>query len=489
MFLLVEGKVVMKKVLNITICLIGIALLYIGAVWNEKFIEHQFLEFDQIVSESGDNITFNLPEFDNQIIFNIYANEFFVGNRYDCLPVPLEVTRDQYEMKQKGNCILCYNNITNQKFILEAKKNKIYFKDANSNKLLYDLNKEYTNGFFIFGMGLRNKYILYRSSDIALGEYSLYDYQKKENLYVGIKNVQIDAEKYCAEGYIDKHKFQIFENEEGVYLVLDSEKYILDNSQHINIPVYEGKYARELRLLFNECMVNIVPEGIKPNFITYAKPFYRDVAYIAMVCEQTGNVSQIENWIENITEMYDLQRGSDIKEPDNLGELLYMQSLVSHPNKELIENIINEAYARRDEDGMLEGIMDGEDHPNYVVGWLKFGMESLGLDSTDWEIQLDKDDYYIDLLWFYDDEKLKEYRMDHEYYPASLWPYLDYARANFYNYDLTKYYEKNKNSYMSYEPGNWGGWNDISTSLDYVKSSTPHAWAAAEMYFYYLQYE
>lgn len=32
MFLLVEGKVVMKKVLNITICLIGIALLYIGAV-------------------------------------------------------------------------------------------------------------------------------------------------------------------------------------------------------------------------------------------------------------------------------------------------------------------------------------------------------------------------------------------------------------------------------------------------------------------------
>ena len=99
MFLLVEGKVVMKKVLNITICLIGIALLYIGAVWNEKFIEHQFLEFDQIVSESGDNITFNLPEFDNQIIFNIYANEFFVGNRYDCLPVPLEVTRDQYEMK------------------------------------------------------------------------------------------------------------------------------------------------------------------------------------------------------------------------------------------------------------------------------------------------------------------------------------------------------------------------------------------------------
>lgn len=223
----------MKKVLNITICLIGIALLYIGAVWNEKFIEHQFLEFDQIVSESGDNITFNLPEFDNQIIFNIYANEFFVGNRYDCLPVPLEVTRDQYEMKQKGNCILCYNNITNQKFILEAKKNKIYFKDANSNKLLYDLNKEYTNGFFIFGMGLRNKYILYRSSDIALGEYSLYDYQKKENLYVGIKNVQIDAEKYCAEGYIDKHKFQIFENEEGVYLVLDSEKYILDNSQHI----------------------------------------------------------------------------------------------------------------------------------------------------------------------------------------------------------------------------------------------------------------
>ena len=83
MFLLVEGKVVMKKVLNITICLIGIALLYIGAVWNEKFIEHQFLEFDQIVSESGDNITFNLPEFDNQIIFNIYANEFFVGNRYE----------------------------------------------------------------------------------------------------------------------------------------------------------------------------------------------------------------------------------------------------------------------------------------------------------------------------------------------------------------------------------------------------------------------
>lgn len=236
-------------------------------------------------------------------------------------------------------------------------------------------------------------------------------------------------------------------------------------------------------------MVNITKEGPKPNFVTYKEPFYRDAAYVAMLCEETGNLEQIIPWIESISEIYDLQRGENIKEPDNLGELLYMQSLLPTPNWDFVDEIIEEAYRIRNNEGMLSGTMDGEEHPNYVTGWLKFGLESLGLDSSDWKLDSSIKDSYTDLLWFFEDPALNEWRKSHSYYFNSLWPYIDYARGNFYNVDLDVYYKKNNESYMSYEPANSSAWGLIDKGLSEVKSSTPHIWSAVEMYFYYLNKE
>ena len=83
---------------------------------------------------------------------------------------------------------------------------------------------------------------------------------------------------------------------------------------------------------------------IYPNVIVYDKPWYRDAALACMVLKQTNNIDMISNWIENIDEIYDMQN-SNIKEPDNLGQLLYMMSCIENKNYELIDKILGKDEA------------------------------------------------------------------------------------------------------------------------------------------------
>lgn len=468
----------MKKI----IVLLTICICFLVLCFPKIYLEIEFKIHDNNYSESADNITFNLPEFDNQIIYNIYSKHFFIGNRYEEINIEFSGER-----RQKGNKIFCESE--DEKFIIEAKDNKLCLINNKGKNVVYDLNAPYVNQFFIFGMGLRQKYILYKNKD---NSYNLYGMEEKCNILENIIHVDIDAEHYLCTGQWQNRLIEVYENKNGIYVNLDSEVYILDESQYINIPEFNGKYANILRLSFNEAMVNITKTGPKPNFITYDKPFYRDAAYIGMLCKETENLSQITPWINNMTEIYDLQRGSQIKEPDNLGQVLYLQSLLIEPNEALIEEVIEEAFrirVEKDNGWMLTGIMDGEEHPNYTTGWLKFGLESLGRESSNWIIDANEKDSYTDLLWFYKDSVLDKYRENHQYKFASLWPYLDYARGNFYNIDLEPFYAKNDNSYLSYEPANSDKWKTISDDLGWIKNSTPHAWSATEIFFYYLKYE
>lgn len=473
-----------KKILGF----IGIVLILciVGVIWcfPRLYFAAQFVNFTEYESESNDNITFNLSEFDKQIIYNIYSKKFFVGNVYVPLELPSDIgSWEEITIKQRKNDLLCQTD-EGKRFLLHFNNNKVYFVDRENMEILYKWEGK-DSAFFFWGMGLRNKFLLYENEK---GLYNLYDFTAKTEKYTDIEINRIDAEYYQAEGVINEQKFYMYENEDGIYVEINGKKSVLDDSCHINIPEYNGTKARELRILFNETMINITKEGPKPNFVTYAEPFYRDAAYVAMVCEKTGNISQVSDWISNITEIYDLQRDISIEEPDNLGELLYMQSLLEEPNQELIDKIIEEAYSRR-KDGMLTGIMDGEEHHNYTTGWLKFGMETLGMDSSDWRLDSELPDSYTSLLWFYNSPELEEYRKNTSYSQNSLWPYLEYGRANFYDFDLSTLYEKNNDSYMSYEPANSDAWRLISENLDYIRSSTPHAWASSEMFFYYLQFE
>ena len=107
------------------------------------------------------------------------------------------------------------------------------------------------------------------------------------------------------------------------------------------------KHEKILKQLFHEVMINITEDGPKSNFIAYDKVWYRDAAIIAMVLEKTNNVKQIEQWINSITEIYDMQNGE--KEADNLGQVLYLVSLVENKNEQLINKIKQEANKIKEE--------------------------------------------------------------------------------------------------------------------------------------------
>lgn len=121
---------------------------------------------------------------------------------------------------------------------------------------------------------------------------------------------------------------------------------------------------------------------------------------------------------------------------------------------------------------------------------MKFGLESLGIDSSEWKLDLDVEDNYADVLWFYNTKEMQEYRKGHQYHCDTAWQYLDYARAHFYDYPIDQRDVKNNEFPLSYEVGsNAEYFKKIDKDIYKLKLATPHIWGAAEMYMYYKSIE
>ena len=453
-------------------------LSVVGSIFILQFCYIKVSTFDMgyQFTESLDNVTFNIEGFNKQIIY--FNNDLFIGNRN--IPIIEDYEGRLYEYDN----IIFAESSSGYNFKITASNNKLYMEDYLGKRLIYDTSSLYVNNFYIFGMGMRNKYILYK--DELTSKYSLLDYENKEKLYKNLNIEEIDPINYQAKGNLeDGTSFRIHETEKSILIEIGQTDIILEDDIKINIPDFKGQNKELLKILFNEVMVNITKDGPKPNFITYSAPFYRDAAIVAMVCQKTDNLDQILPWISTITEPYDMQRVT-VAEPDNLGQVLYLQSLLKSPNTKLINEIIEEAYRLRREPGILSGLTDGAELPLYQTAWLKFGLESLGKDSSDWSLPDNIQDPYIDTMWFYDCIELEEYKANHEFYYNSAWQYLNYARAHFYNFDLTEI-DKNNNEYpLSYEVGAYS--NELEELLPQIaalKLSTPHSWGAAEMFLYY----
>lgn len=296
----------------------------------------------------------------------------------------------------------------------------------------------------------------------------------------------LSLEKFEPENYRiyvknEDGRYLIYENEYGIYIEKEDEKITLSEGIHINIPDFsEYEDGDILKILFNEVMVNITKDGPKPNFIAYENAWYRDAGIIGMVLKETDNIEQIRQWIENIDKMYDEQNGE--KELDNLGQVLYLQSLIENRNKELIERVIEEARSLKNSKGYIEGITDTEPHAIYQTKWLKFGLESLGLDSSEYIVP-DIEDSYEELMWFYKDNK--EYNFSNK--PISNFPYIYYAYMHFHDV----YVDVSKNYPISYElsPN-----EAIFQNLEIIDKEhkekrlvVPHAWAASEAFLYLLE--
>ena len=328
--------------------------------------------------------------------------------------------------------------------------------------------------FYLFGMGNRPKLIW------------------KNHCLFELKTGRMQA---CFEEGLpvkfqpDRYRVQVgedavWEDEDGLYLRQNGQTKVLSR-EHVPLPDFEpSPHASLMRTLHHDLLVSIVDGKPLPNPQVYRKPWYRDSAMMAMVFEHTGNVGQIRSWILSLDEPYDLNN-KGVKEPDNLGQALYLISLVSGKEHPLVDKILQEAE-RRTENGALTGLSDYAPHPVYQTKWLKFGLSRLGIDHSRWTVP-EIEDSYTELFWM--DGGKPDAQAKPVSYRDELYPYLNVAKAHF------------RHAPLEDVPDGTGypvSWEKEASEAEYERNlpflpayarerlSAPHTWHAAELLLYFM---
>ena len=328
------------------------------------------------------------------------------------------------------------------------------------------------NDYYYFGMGNRNK--------LMFKDNSLYDLTSSKELYsFKIKDYLIIPNIYTVIIETEDNDFiKIFEDNEGVHLSVNEKDTIIDGTDnYIELYNFDNQKNQNIKKeLYGEILFNIKDSKIYPNITVYNNVWYRDAALVSMVLKNTNNTDLISDWVNNITEIYDLQNKGN-KETDNLGELLYILSTQENRNEELINKIEEEAnsIASSNTNGYyLYGKTDYNDEFLYQNLWYKLGIESVGRDFT-FDLDIIPKDNYSKMSWWSD------YHVDGENESSVDYPYLTTARFH----KLRKgEIIMNVNSYpLSWEMN--GSEADYSKNLNerdvYNRLSSPHSWAASEL--------
>jgi hypothetical protein len=250
--------------------------------------------------------------------------------------------------------------------------------------------------FFLFGMGNRRK-LLYKGG-------SLFDVSTGE-LLRSWKAVheQIIPHEYTVKWQTrDGRQYSIREDETGVCLMVEGTRtYLTVNPVHL--PDFKGEEPgifgnsqnHLLRVLLHEVLINVVEGKPMSSFLARPAPTYRDASIICEALRRTGNLDLARDWIEGLTDPFDLSRDGE-REPDNLGQVLFLISLVSDKNHPLVARVLEAAEGFRCTDYIC-GRTDGAEHPVYQTKWLKFGLKSLGLPDA-WHLP-PSDDPYASVFW------------------------------------------------------------------------------------------
>ena len=331
--------------------------------------------------------------------------------------------------------------------------------------------------FFLFGMGDREKYI-YKNR-------SLIRYSDNKIIY---------AWNDCTEEFIYDRYTVIIKKNNGRRVVLteNEEGFFIDKvcltASKINLPTFEEyKYPQRLRILLHEVLINIIDGKPVPNYFVYDKPWYRDSAMMGMVLKATNNLHLIKDWILSITDLYD-QNNAGNCEPDNLGQLLYLISLVSDKNHPMVQKAIDEAK-RITENGLLTGLTDFNNHQIYSTLWLKFALKELKIDVDFINIPIEFDDY-TRMFWMDRDgiERDTEYKNEYNW----LYPYLWWAVKHFENEPIDEDYLELTYP-MSWEKeasqAKYDNIRQLSNIYADNKFSAPHTWHASEMFLYLIEME
>ncbi len=285
--------------------------------------------------------------------------------------------------------------------------------------------------FLLFGFGPRRRKLVYAGGRL-LDAFTL-----EPALDLGrVRDAEADPVARAVRIDSDGGPELLFEDESGVHAVRGGERTTLTAGDPVRLPDFAGHpHAATLRRMHADLLLCCTPAGPVPNPWVYPRPWYRDAAMLALVFRETGNLPLLRDWILGLAKPYDRNNAGDA-EPDNLGQALFLLSLVpeaegggaSHP---LVAAILREAEARRGADGALRGRVDGQERAVYPTKWIRFGLRALGLDDSAWRIPAERDDY-ADLFWMdFRDEPVLFSRDFASGAALERYPYLAWAQAHF----------------------------------------------------------
>jgi hypothetical protein len=250
----------------------------------------------------------------------------------------------------------------------------------------------------------------------------------------------------------------------------------------VNLPAFaDHRYAGVLRVLHQELLVNATPAGPVPNFFVYQKPWYRDGAMMALAFRETNNLHLIRDWILGLREPYDRNNAGET-EADNLGQALFLASLVGGAEHPLVPVVLAEVPRFRvggPKGPCIRGRSDFSEHPDYQTKWLQYGLRSLGLPDPYAAPGLD--DSYSALFWM-DFKETHAARRDSD--DREAYPYLGWAVDHFHgrkrspigdrDYPLTWEARASQACYENLRV--------LDPAYVEAKLATPHTWHAAEIF-------
>ncbi|BDP43647.1 hypothetical protein DAETH_36160 (plasmid) [Deinococcus aetherius] len=331
--------------------------------------------------------------------------------------------------------------------------------------------------FFLFGAGARRK-LVYR--DGVLEDALTGETLRRWDVW----RAEIDAAGGAVRLETPRGPVHLVEDEEGVWLDGAGGREALTLGP-VRLPRFDGHpFAPLLRALHRELLVNVVGGAPLPNLFVYRRPWYRDAAMVAMALDRTGNLGLLEGWIQSLREVYD-RNNAGHEESDNLGQVLYLVSLVGDARHPVVESVLREASTRR-EGRALTGLSDFAPHPVYQTKWLKFGLARLGLDD-DFVIP-GVPDAYSSLFWMaYRDEHVPHGRFGPAF--AELYPYLSWAEAHFLG-EAPPLHLAGRAFPLTWEAraseADYGALTRLDPGLAARRLSPTHTWHAAEMLLYLL---
>lgn len=355
----------------------------------------------------------------------------------------------------------------NQQIIKLKGRNLILFKDKADIK----------NRPYLFGMASHNKYMYQNGKLINLDNSKIvFQVDKIEDLIIPNMYTVLIRNR-------NNKLIKIYENEYGLYIETNNtKKEIFRRTYPIKLDNFSGKkYNEILKVLNQEVLFNIRDGRPEANTIANNKVYLRDAMIMTMVLEKSDNTNILKEWIDKENKMYDFTKSNNIKEADNLGELLYILHATKSNNLSLKNKIIEEIEKIKTDEGFIISKIDGKEQKYYPTAIIKNALDKYGIDLG---LKLpEEDDGYAQLLWYIPNRVAIAQDLKGEKFPYYTWAAKNYGRDPFV-YLLNKTYPLSYKSSVELNDIDKNKVCKYNERLCKKKVIGPHGWTASEIFLY-----